>query len=204
MLRRAPSFVGLWTLGVSAAVVGVLSSCSADNGSRSARFVETTTYYSPDGAPQKQRITGSFDWAANVGRALAQGFPQPERTIQIGDQCYSRGGSGSWKNTIAEDVDGLCNASLFSSPYDQFLHLSQVASSWRAVGAERVRGVDVTHHRGRLQGSIDLWVDEEKVVRRFRQANGDTRDRFVTVREYYDFGVDVYVSAPAPFAGGGG
>jgi hypothetical protein len=208
-MRGSHTRLDLWTLGLSAAVVGLLSSCGGAEKSQSARFVETTTYYSPDEVPAEQRIVGSFDWGVRSGRATDKGFGETEQTIQVGDQCYSRIGAGSWKNTTADDIDGLCDAALFSSPYDLFTLMGQVASGFRRVGQERVRGVTATHHHGRLdiggvKGSIEVWVDDEEVVRKMRQANGDTTDGFATIREYYDFGVDVDVNAPPPFGRGGG
>jgi hypothetical protein len=69
--------------------------------------------------------------------------------------------------------------------------------------------VDTTRYRGRLdiggvKGTIELWVDDEDVVRKLRQADGDTTDGFTRVREYFDFGVEVDVEAPAEFEGSGG
>jgi hypothetical protein len=205
-MRSFPPRVDVWTLGASAAVLcGVFSACGASKEPESARFVERTTYYVPDEAPFEHRIVGSFNWETKEGAATERGFGPTHRTIQMGDQCYSRDSGESWTNTTADDIEGLCNAALFSSPFDGFSLLRQVASGFRSVGRSQVRGVDTTHYRGRLnvgavQGSIEVWVDEDDVVRKSRHT-GDKVDGFTSVREYFDFGVDVEVSAPPPFGG---
>jgi hypothetical protein len=70
----------------------------------------------------------------------------------------------------------------------------------KALGRESVRGVKTTHYRARLnigavKGPLDLWVDENEVVRRSRQRGEEERS-YVSTREYYDFGVNVEVKAP--------
>jgi hypothetical protein len=192
----------------AAMAYGVLTSCGGGEERKSARFVQTTTYYSPGEDPLEERVTGSFDWEALMGHATARGFGKTDRTIQMGGQCYRRYGGESWDNTSAEDPDGLCDAALFSDPNDELELLRQVASDFRSVGRGPVRGVDTTHYGGRLdmggvRGRIDVWVDENGVVRRRRQSDGDTVDGFRTVREYFDLGLEVDVSVPVPFAGGG-
>jgi hypothetical protein len=198
----------LWTLGASAAVAcGVLTSCGAEDEMRSARFVQKTVYYSPDEGPLVENLEGRFDWERRRGHATETALGQVTQTIQIGDKCYKRF-NGEWEVSDADDVDRLCDAALFSDPRDELSLLQSVASNFRSVGRERVRGTDTTLYRGRLniggvQGSIEVWVDEDGVVRKSRQTDGDAADGFETVREYVDFGIDVDVSPPPPFGENG-
>jgi hypothetical protein len=60
--------------------------------------------------------------------------------------------------------------------------------------------VATTHFRGdvnigAVEGAFELWVDDADVVRRERQR-GPGANSFETVRDYYDFGVEVGVRRP--------
>lgn len=48
---------------------------------------------------------------------------------------------------------------------------------------------------GGVQGPLELWVDDAEVVHRSRQSGED--GEFISVRDYFDFGASVAVSAPA-------
>jgi hypothetical protein len=165
----------------------------------SARFSERTVY--PLGGEDVTSITrGAFDWDARRGFAIQRGLAPREHLIQIHDTCYRRRGNGPWKRSRATDVDGLCSASDFSNPATIADVMRVVAGGWHQVGRASVRDVPTTHYRGDLnvgavKGAIDMWIDEEGVVHRLRQR-GPEPDGFVTVREYFDFGVDVRVRRP--------
>jgi hypothetical protein len=165
----------------------------------SARFSTRTVYWF-EGERSTSVTRGAFDWASRRGFAVERGFGATRGLIQIGDTCYSRSGKEPWRISRATDPHGLCSAADFANPSTTDDLMQVVAGDWRKVGRVPVRGVATTHYRGELnigavRGPIELWVDDEGVVRRERQA-GDEAESYVTVRDYYDFGVAVRVRRP--------
>jgi hypothetical protein len=164
----------------------------------SARFSERSIRYLPDGQVHDS-VRGAFDWKRKRGWAVEQSAGTITRTVQIGPRCYRREGSKSWRSFRATDVDGLCEAALFGNPGKE-LQLVRAVAQTEAAGEATIRGVRTTRYRARLdigavEGPIELWVDENGVVRRSRQRGAEKRS-FVSTREYFDFGVDVQVEAP--------
>jgi hypothetical protein len=166
----------------------------------SARFSARTVYWF-DGERDTTLTRGAFDWTARRGFAMERGFGDTRRLIQIGGRCYSRFGKAPWRVSGATDPGGLCSSADFANPSATDDLIQAVAGDWRKVGRVEIRGVTTTHYRGELnigavRGPIELWVDDDGVVRRERQV-GDEPKSYVTVRDYYDFGVAVRVRAPA-------
>jgi hypothetical protein len=189
---------------VSAAAVLTLAvagctSGSADHDHVSARFTERTVFRTGP-ASFTETLRGAFDWSAMKGWAVRRTRVVEAHFVQLGSRCYRRFGDEKWKQSRADDVDGLCNADVFRNPATDDDLVRSVASEWQDLGAASIGGVGTTHYRGRLdlgavKGPIELWVDRDGVVRRERQRS-DERDGFVSVRDYFDFGVDVRVQAP--------
>jgi hypothetical protein len=162
-----------------------------------ARFITRTTY----SRDWKEKSEGIFDWGSRTGRLVTTDAGERTELIQIGERCFARSENGPWKASKAEDVGGLCSVEL-ESPAGQLQLMRATASEFEQVGQASVRGVSTTYYRGRLnigavKGPIELWVDQEGFVRRSRMR-GEEKDSFVTETEYFDFGVDVKVEAPAP------
>jgi hypothetical protein len=164
----------------------------------SARFSERSVHYFPDGAV-RDSVRGAFDWETKRGWAIERSAGTVTRTVQIGPRCYRREGSKPWRSFRATDVDGLCEAALFGNPGKE-LQLVRAVAKTEAAGGETIRGVKTTRYRaqldvGAVKGPIELWVDEQGVVRRSRQRGPEKRS-FLSTREYFDFGVDVEVEPP--------
>jgi len=189
----------------SVLLLPIIAGCGADDGAPvsetkadapfSARFIERTTH--EDGRVETTR--GAFDWDAMRGWAEEKRAPGGvTRTVQTGDDCFERAGEGPWKKSQASDPEGTCSAALFLSPKSEFELLQEVAGL-EAVGKAEIRGTQTTLYDGVLsigavQGTIEVWVDDEGVVRRSRQIGED--DSFTETRDYYDFGIDVTVHPP--------
>lgn len=200
--------MGQGALVTTVAACAVLAGCGSEEETVSARFVERTVYRGDD--PVAGVTEGSYDWTAREGSAVETGIGLTHEVIQIEDDCYTRFGEEPWRKTSATDVD-LCSAALFADPRQTLPLFRETLTGFRKVGRERVRGVETTHYRGRLDiggatGAIELWADDDDVARKVRQSD-ETRDRFVEgytrTREYFDFGVDVDVSAPDSYTEGG-
>jgi hypothetical protein len=164
----------------------------------SARFLERNVHYFADGEV-RDSVRGAFDWERKRGWAIERSAGAVTRTVQVGATCYRREGSRPWRSFRATDVDGLCEAALFGNPVKE-LQLVRAVARTEAVGEENIRGVKTTHYRaeldvGAVKGPIELWVDENGVVRRSRQR-GPQKKSFVSIREYFDFGVEVEVEPP--------
>jgi hypothetical protein len=164
----------------------------------SARF-SSRTDWNLEGRRWRDTTRGAFDWDARRGWATERS-PGLEvvRTIQVGDLCFERRGKRRWRRTRASDPEGTCSYDLFQSPKSSFENFRKVARH-RVVGKKEIGGVPTTHYRGfihvgAVEGSVELWVDEEGVVRRERFE--DTAKAFVLTRDYYDFGADVKVAVP--------
>ncbi|MDQ3822215.1 MAG: hypothetical protein M3321_03115 [Actinomycetota bacterium] len=165
----------------------------------SARFVERTTDWM-HGVRSVSVTRGAYDWTNRRGYLVERGKTYSEHVIQIGDACYRRFGPEPWKQVPETDVRDICELGYFPSPAATDELMSAVAGGWREVGRASVRGVPTTHYRGELnigavEGPIEMWVDGDGVVRRSRQRGPDA-DSYVTVTDYYDFGVDVRVRRP--------
>jgi hypothetical protein len=163
----------------------------------SARFFERTVYGDAGGG-FVDTLRGAFDWSKRVGWAVREG-PGSLELIQIGARCYERWPPGAWRERVAGDVEGLCDAAIFSNPATEFDLFSSVGDLTR-VGRGRVHGVATTRFRiqlnvGAVKGPLELWVDKDGVVRRSRQQGESSAD-FLAVRDYLDFGVDVHVRPP--------
>lgn len=183
------------------------SACGGDDGGdssvtpevpTSARFSERSVHYFPDGEV-RDSVRGAFDWKRKHGWAIERSAETVTRTVQIGTRCYRREGAKPWRSFRATDVDGLCEAALFGNPAKE-LQLVRAVAKTEAAGEETIRGVETTRYRaelnvGAVEGPIELWVDENGVVRRSRQR-GPQKRSFVSTREYFDFGVDVEVEPP--------
>jgi len=170
----------------------------------SARFTERTVYGGSEGFTETLR--GAFDWKAKKGWAVRRSPGLEMRLIQLGDLCYRRFSGERWKRFKANDVDELCNASVFGNPATEDDLIRSVASDWEDLGSASIRGIPTTHYRGRLnigavKGPVDLWVDGDGVIRRDSQR-GEKRGDFVSVRDYFDLGIDVRVQAPKLGANG--
>jgi hypothetical protein len=164
----------------------------------SARFLERSVHYFPNGEV-RDTVRGAFDWERKYGWAIERSAGTVTRTVQIGWKCYRREGSSPWRSFRATDVDGLCEAALFGNPGKE-LQLVRAVARTEAAGEATIRGVKTTRYRaeldvGAVKGPIELWVDEDGVVRRSRQRGPEKRS-FVSTREYFDFGVDVQVEPP--------
>jgi hypothetical protein len=187
-------------VGASAVVaVATLSGCSSGSGgdSRSARFTERSVASSSEG-PQSTTAKGTFDWGAREGDGTRQWLGGGVQVIQQGDDCFRRLEGEPWQKIAPEEsTSGVCALDLFGDPYGEFDLFRTVSEDLREVGTEDVRGIPTTHWRGTLvageaMGTVDMWVDADAVVRKRIQRDPGLR----TVREYFDFGVDVDVDTP--------
>jgi hypothetical protein len=165
----------------------------------SARFTDRTVYRF-DGERFTSVLRGAFDWTDRRGFAVERGLGDAERLIQIGDTCYRRFGNERWKTSRATDVADLCDAASFANPATSDDVVRAVARDWHEVGRVTLRGVETTHYRGEIdigavRGPVEMWIDDEGVVRRER-LRGEEAESYVSVRDYYDFGVAVRVRRP--------
>jgi hypothetical protein len=177
---------------------------SANHGEVSARFTERTVYGGRDSFTETLR--GAFDWSAKKGWAVRRSRDVEMRLVQLGRLCYRRFGTEPWKRFRATDVGGVCAADVFRNPAEDDDLVRSVATDWQDLGTTSIRGIQVNHYRGRLsigavQGPIELWVDGRGVVRRELQR-GRKRSDFVSIRNYFDFGLNVRVQAPKLGASG--
>jgi hypothetical protein len=167
--------------------------------STSARFsgTEIITF---EGMAEVITVEGAFDWRTLTGWATETSDVLSTELIQIGDRCYRREVPGSWRESVADDVDGLCNAALLSNPATEFQLISMTADGeMTAIGDERIDGSNVTHYRGRWSlhsssAQVDYWIDENGIVRRSQFL--DKESRIETERNFSDLGRDVHVTAP--------
>jgi hypothetical protein len=170
----------------------------AKSTSPSARFFERTVF--GDGPADSRRPYA----VPSTGRQEPGGpsslVPDGWSLIQIGARCYRRWPPGAWRESAADDVDGLCDAAIFDNPATLFELMDSVGEGLTRVGSSRVNGVETTHYRtgldiGAVKGAIELWVDDGGLVRRTQQQGASASD-FVGVRDYLDFGVAVHVRPP--------
>jgi hypothetical protein len=167
--------------------------------STSARFSGTDTI-TFDGIEDVSTIEGAFDWRTRTGWVTETSDVYSTELVQIGDRCYRRELPGRWKESAADDVDGLCNAALLSNPATEFQLISMTANDeMTVVGEERVDGDSVTHYRGSWSlhsntAQVDYWVDDDGIVRRSQLI--DETAGIETERSYSDLGAEVTVTAP--------
>jgi hypothetical protein len=167
--------------------------------STSARFsgTESITF---EGIAEVITVEGAFDWRTLTGWATERSDVLSTELIQIGDRCYRREVPGSWRESVADDVDGLCNAALLSNPATEFQVISATADGeMTLVGEERIDGSSVSHYRGRWSlhsssAQVDYWIDENGIVRHSQFL--DKEGGIETERSYSDLGGDVHVTAP--------
>jgi hypothetical protein len=191
---------GAGSLVVGASAVVVCASLAGCGGSeaRSARFSERSVESVQGEEPKTQTATGFFDWGAREGGAKREWIGGSVELIQQGDGCFRRFHGGAWERIeVEESASGVCALDLIGDPYTELEVFRTVAEDLREVGREQVRGVETTHYTGTLragtaEGTMELWVDADEVVRKRRQRDPG----LTTVREYYDFGVDVDVELP--------
>jgi hypothetical protein len=178
-------------------LANVAHSVRAKTTGPSARFFERTVYgEGPDGFTETVR--GAFDWSARTGWVVVA-EPGRMELIQIGARCYRRWLPEAWRESTANDPEGLCNSALLENPATAFEFYNSLGGLNR-VGTSHVNGVATTHYRMRLnigavKGLLELWVDKDGIVRRSRQQGESARD-FVGVRDYRDFGVEVHLRPP--------
>jgi hypothetical protein len=197
------------TLAVGASAVvaaATLSGCSGGSGgdSRSARFTERSVASSSDEGPRTTTAKGTFDWGEREGDGARQWLGGGVEVIQRGDDCFQRFEGEPWKKIPPEEsTSGVCALDLFGDPYGEFDLFRTVSEDLREVGREELRGIPTTHWRGTLkageaEGTVDMWIDADDVVRKRIQQDTGLR----TVREYFDFGVDVDVEPPEEYEEG--
>jgi hypothetical protein len=167
--------------------------------STSARF-SGTEIINFEGIADVTTVEGAFDWRTLTGWATQTSDVYSTELIQIGDRCYRREVPGSWRESAADDVDGLCDAALLSNPATEFQIISATADGeMTLVGEERIDGSNVTHYRGRWSlhsssAQVDYWLDEDGIVRRSQFL--DKESGIETERNFSDLGRDVHVTAP--------
>jgi len=190
--------------GVAVLTAAVAAGCGSDqDGGLSARFAERTVYGSGAGS-STETVRGAFDWSATKGWAVRRSRVLESRVVQIGTRCFRRFDDEAWSR--ADNVDRVCDAAAFGNPANADDLMRSVTTDWKNVGSASIRGVSTTHYRSRLdlgavKARIEMWVDRDGVVRRQQQRSNEPGG-FVSVRDYFDFGVDVRVRAPN--VGGGG
>lgn len=122
----------------------------------------------------------------------------------------------AWASVDLDQIAPTFGGTNGSAPSDSLEEL-KIFGTFRRVGTDDVRGVSTTHYRGRIdyekasqdlprrikqsleklgarKVSTDAWIDGAGYLRRMTSTVGGVP---VTI-EYYDFGVPVNVSAPAP------
>ena len=172
-----------------------------------ARFEELSTFRVPPDTSWK--INGAFDWEAMHGffseQALSDATVEATRElIQIESRCYERVDGEPWQTrSPAEAENTLCHLQ-FLNPRSEIEYLRTGSSDWTEVGPDVVRDVETTrytaHFRvGAINERIELWIDDtglpHKIIR--VDENGQPKGRYRVVREYFDFGSPVEVSAPS-------
>jgi hypothetical protein len=184
----------------------------------------------PDG-PAVLHATGAYDVPAarssmqlDVGDLLAgtglSSSGEPLELVVDGDDTYMRFapleqllGAAGWVRTDGEQIAGLLGgdaggATSGASP-TALLRTLVDAADVETVGADEVRGVATTHHRGTLdeqaiaeladglaegeQLDLDAWVDDSGLVRRLELA----RDGVTFRVELFDFGEAVDIAVPS-------
>jgi hypothetical protein len=200
------------TAAVAVAIAPVASSCGSPAKSRSvssARYVVRATMWIGSHRIQT-RTVGAFDWRRRVGweTETTTGLRGVDyRIVQIENACYERfRGMPRWTRSRA-GAGSACDRLAEGNPATFAKTFRAVASSWKRIGRELIRGVPTTHYAGSAHvgaavgGPFDLWLDEHGVLRRgiFRRS---VHSRSVGRLDYYDFGVEVRVKAPKLEAGG--
>ena len=118
------------------------------------------------------------------------------------EDVWSRSGAGSEDSAASSFRNNLVAAS------ETLEYLRSVGDDVTEVGTERVRGVDTTHYRATVRLTelgaspeldrypVEVWLDEDGRTRRYRSGTLGTDE--VLVWEFFDFGVEVDLSPPAP------
>jgi hypothetical protein len=181
------------------ATIATIAACgqagSAGDAPSSARFEERSTFLN-EGKLIEERIVGAVDWKQAVGWAKVSysGDHYSAQSHRMnGRRCLTA--EGPW---IADCGIGLSGR--FDDPSALLAQISRSGVVER-LGDETVDGVPTTKYRVSTSGSIDdpygldegpieLWVDEDGIVRRLRQRDPE-KPKFSTIRKYYDFGVRV-------------
>ncbi len=189
----------------------------------SARY--TILQFAEDGSGPVARTKGVGDFERGElhhTMFLPSGEPFLE-TMRFGDVTYTRYvardhspdavalGRGVWERNEAVTPEGRAARSALNAlvtPSGSLGYLRSVADDVVRVGRERVLGKQTTHYRatvdlGRLGGPtrdfpIEIWVDEDGLVRRYRYHPLGSGETFVW--EFYDFGVTVDLLPPPPQA----
>ena len=148
--------------------------------------------------PQTQTAKGSFDWGTREGDGRRQWLGGGVEVVQQGDACFQRFEGEAWRRSLPRSRRAVSARSISSATRTVSSSCSgRCRQDLREVGTEELRGIPTTHWRGTLrvgedEGTVEMWVDVDKVVRKRIQQDPGVR----TVREYLDFGVDVDVDTP--------
>lgn len=219
--------LGFMIFAVAALGVGVAAwkevSSPPKRPTASARY--TILQFAEDGSGPVARMQGLGDFErAELHHTmfLPSGEPFLE-TMTFGDVTYTRYvgrddspfavglGGGVWERNEAVTPEGRAARSALNTlvtPSGSLGYLRSVADDVVRVGSDRVRGKRTTHYRatvdlGRIGGptrdfTIEIWVDEDGLVRRYRYHPLGSGETFVW--EFYDFGVAVDLVPPPPHA----
>jgi outer membrane lipoprotein-sorting protein len=194
----------------SATAVDVAEAAEQTAGAGSARVSMTGT-----GA---ESFTGEGAFSGDSGR-FTMSFPDSEdapgslEVIFAGGTMYmSVEGSGDFlgaglpagKKWLAVDLDAAEQAdlgdfaALYSGDPTRILEELEASSDFEEVGREEVRSVETTRYRGTVEdGPIDVWIDDNGLLRRFQFTDEPTASETSTVTvELFDFGADVDVEPP--------
>ncbi len=207
----------LATAGVAAAVWKGTRS-APERPTATARY--TILQFGEDGSGPVATFKGVGDFEkaeSHFTMFLPTGKPFLER-MAFGDVTYTRYvgrddtvglGGGVWERNDAVTPEGRAAAAVrnaLASPSGSLRYLRSVAEDVVEVGKERVRGRRTTHYQGsvdlgRAGGParmfpVEIWVDEDGLVRRYRYHPLGSRETFVW--EFYDYGVAVDLTPPAP------
>ena len=171
-----------------------------------AHFKERTTF--GDGTEWTRR--GAFDWEVMRGffsqQALRESEVEETRdVIQIDSRCYEREDDGRWRVSSPEEYDNTLCDPQFLSPTRDVKLIRSTSSEWTETDRSTdVQGVDTTRyvtdvHVGAIHERVELWIDDMGLPRKIIRGDksGNSQGRYRVVREYFDFGHSVEVSAPS-------
>ena len=217
--------LGLVILAVASVGVGaaVWRGATGDRERPAATARYTILQFAEDGSGPVARIKGLGDF--ETGKLhhtmfLPSGEPFLE-SMEFGHVAYTRyagrddrrypgvPGEGGWQRSDSATPDGRAGRTVRNAvvdPSGSLRYLRSVADDVLELGREKVRGRQTTHYRGtvdltRAGGStrsfpVEIWVDGDGLVRRYQYHPLGSHETFVW--EFYDFGVGVRLTPPAP------
>jgi hypothetical protein len=162
--------------------------------------------------------SGAFEFAFDLSRL---GVPGSDRKVQarmidrvmyvtFGDLEGAAGGALSslldgkaWVKldleSLGQGADNATGGGLAQADPGGVLELLRDIGEVETIGPETLRGVPTTHYRGTIDTAdmpVDVWVDGDGQTRKVAATLDQAGIKVDTEVEYYDFGVELDLSAP--------